>query len=720
MQLKSVKQTAERFHISERRVQKLCESGRIDGAQMISNVWLIPDTATKPADERYTNDIEDMMTLADLCKELSISIATGRNWVKLGKLIPTTQRKKTYYFSNASVTHIKSDLKNSKSKTLKSRRNKKFISGNNIYNSYVSDSSVNISVIQHIIEIINKNSIQLTDDIIIGLLTDCAVQLVTSKTISSETPGNIYDFLNKKYTDDPYMPLVDDLAVYKDNIASVTKEYPELFNITYHYEDCEDILGLLYISLQNLGNRKATGSYYTPTGVVEKLCQKLFSMNDYHSRTVLDPCCGTGNFILQLPPEIDYNNVYGNDIDPISVRIAKINFALKYSISDKKIIDTHITERDYLSFSDETKYDFIIGNPPWGYEFSDFAKECLKKKYSSAAGSNIESYDVFIEQAMNDLKDKGVLSFVLPEAVLNVKAHSEIRKVILHSNSLQYIDFLGNVFDKVQCPCVILQMVHTGTFLSTVGMAVNDGKREFTIMTQRSVNAECFSFFTSDEEYEILNKLETADNKITLAGRADFALGIVTGNNKEYISSEKYSGAEMILKGSDIYKFRFHETENYIEFKPESFQQTAPVKYYRAKEKLLYRFICSQLVFAYDNRQTLSLNSCNIVIPDIEGMKIKYIMAILNSKIAQFYFKKCFNSVKVLRSHIEQIPIPVVSETQQDKIIKYVDHIINSPQENISKLYDAMDREISALYHLTPDEYAIVCSVTSGENLFLS
>lgn len=719
MQLISVKQAAEKFHISERRVQKLCESGRFDGAQMISNVWLIPDTATKPADERYTNDIEDMMTLADLCKELSISIATGRNWVKLGKLIPTTQRKKTYYFSNASVAHIKSDLKNSKSKTLKSRRNKKFISGNNIYNSYISDSSVNISAIQHIIEIINKNAIPLTDDIIIGLLTDCAMQLVTSKTIASETPGNIYDFLNKKYTDNPYMLLVDDLAVYKDNIASVTKEYPELFTITYQYEDCEDILGLLYLSLQNLGNRKATGSYYTPTGVVKKLCKKLFLMNDYHGRTVLDPCCGTGNFILQLPPEIAYENVYGNDIDPISVRIAKINFALKYAISDKKMIDVHITERDYLSFSDKIKYDFIIGNPPWGYEFSDSAKKRLKKKYLSATGSNIESYDVFIEQAMNNLKDKGVLSFVLPEAVLNVKAHSEIRKVILHSNSLQYIDFLGNVFDKVQCPCVILQMVHTGTILSTVGTAVNDGKREFTIMTQRSVNAECFSFFTSDEEYEILNKLETADSKITLAGRADFALGIVTGNNKEYISSEKNLGNEMILKGSDIYKFRFHETENYIEFKPESFQQTAPVKYYRAKEKLLYRFICSQLVFAYDNRQTLSLNSCNIVIPNIEGMKIKYIMAILNSKIAQFYFKKSFNSVKVLRSHIEQIPIPFVSQTQQDKIIKYVDHIINSPQENISKLYDAMDREISTLYHLTPDEYAIVCSATNGENLFL-
>lgn len=720
MQLKSVKETAERFHISERRVQKLCEAGRIDGAQMISNVWLIPDTAVKPADERYSDDLDEMMSLADLCKELSISIATGRNWVKLGKIVPTTQRKRTFYFSNNSVSHIKSHIINGETKTLKSRRNKKFISGNNIYNSYVSHSSVNVPVVQSIIDTINQKSITITDDIIAGLLTDCAVQLVSVKTISSEKSGNIFDFLNGKYADNPYISLVDDLAVRKSNIISVIKDYPELFNITYQYKDCEDILGLLYISLKNLGNRKATGSYYTPTSVVEKLCQKLFSMNNYHGRTVLDPCCGTGNFILQLPAEIDYNNVYGNDIDSICVKIARINFALKYSISDRKVIDNHITERDFLSFSDAIKYDFIIGNPPWGYEFSDLEKKRLREKYSSAIGANIESYDVFIEQAVNNLTDKGVLSFLLPEAVLNVKAHSEIRKVMLQSNSFQYIYFLGNVFDKVQCPCVILQMLHTGTPLSTIGMNVNDGKREFSIMTQRSVNAECFSFLTSDEEYEILNKLELSDNKITLAGQADFALGIVTGNNKEYISSEKRSDNEMILKGSDIYKFKFNETENYIEFKPESFQQIAPIKYYRAKEKLLYRFICNQLVFAYDDKQTLSLNSCNIVIPNVEGMRIKYIMAILNSKVAQFYFKKRFNSVKVLRSHIEQIPIPNVSEKEQDKLIKYVDCIISSSQKDIAKLYHVMDQEIAALYHLTPNEYAIVCSVTNGENLFLS
>ena len=109
---------------------------------------------------------------------------------------------------------------------------------------------------------------------------------------------------------------------------------------------------------------------------------------------------------------------------------------------------------------------------------------------------------------------------------------------------------------------------------------------------------------------------------------------------------------------------------NYIRFVPESFQQVAPVEMYRAKEKLLYRFISEVPVFTYDDQQTLSLNSCNIVIPDIDGLEMKYILAILNSSVAAYFISKKFNSVKLLRLHIEQMPIPVVSIDVQASIIK--------------------------------------------------
>ena len=48
----SVKQAAENWSISQRRVQKLCETGRIPGVAKFGNAWTIPMTAEKPVDGR--------------------------------------------------------------------------------------------------------------------------------------------------------------------------------------------------------------------------------------------------------------------------------------------------------------------------------------------------------------------------------------------------------------------------------------------------------------------------------------------------------------------------------------------------------------------------------------------------------------------------------------------------------------------------------------------
>ncbi len=51
--------------------------------------------------------------------------------------------------------------------------------------------------------------------------------------------------------------------------------------------------------------------------------------------------------------------------------------------------------------------------------FSNEDKAVLKARYATASGRNTESYDVFIERALEILVPDGTLAFVLPEAVLN-------------------------------------------------------------------------------------------------------------------------------------------------------------------------------------------------------------------------------------------------------------------------------------------------------------
>lgn len=660
------------------------------------------------------------VSLKELCSILSISVATGRNWIKLGKLIPQHTGSKTVLFSMEYVNSVKTNLEKQNNGTLKSRRNKKYISGNNIYNSYVSEYSVAKKNVQFILDYIEENKITIGDLEICTLVAECAIQLILHDTIFLYTGNCLENYLAGTMTLNGYEFLINDLIKSKESSLAFIKKYPELFSITYQYEENEDVLGLLYISTKNLGVRKATGSYYTPTNVVRSLCRKLFEKKEASNKKILDPCCGTGNFLLQLPSNVCFDNIYGNDIDDLSVKITRINLAIKFSVKNKKKLYAHITNEDYLNHNFTTTFDYIIGNPPWGYDYTEDEKARLRKKYSSATGSNIESYDIFIEQALKDLVVNGVLSFVLPEALLNVKKHETIRNILIRSSDFQYLCFLGIAFDKVQCPCIIFQIKHTGKPINCVGMEINDRQRIFQIRTPRTISPEYFSFLTDDKEYSILQKISDSKGKCFLANNAQFALGIVTGNNKKYLSTIKTDKNEMILKGSDLRKYHFTDASNYIVFKPEFFQQVAPTEYYRAPEKLLYRFICNQFVFAYDNRQTLSLNSCNIIIPKIKGLAVKYILAILNSRIVQYFFKKTFNSVKVLRSHIEQIPIPHLTREQQEPILTKVETILATCDANTTiKIYEEIDDQIAQIYGLTTEEYFVIKNSMSGENLFL-
>ena len=58
MELLKTTQIAEKWEISRRRVTTLCKEGRIEGAMLLGNTWLIPDDAQKPDDIRRVRKLE--------------------------------------------------------------------------------------------------------------------------------------------------------------------------------------------------------------------------------------------------------------------------------------------------------------------------------------------------------------------------------------------------------------------------------------------------------------------------------------------------------------------------------------------------------------------------------------------------------------------------------------------------------------------------------------
>ena len=633
-------------------------------------------------------------TLKSLCKELSISLATAKNWIRLGKLIPKSFDDGMILFDAEYVEHLKSELLNGNSQKLKTRRNKTFSSGTKFYDAYVSKNSPNVLTIHKISDYFIQNDIIPPIELVQLLLADCAIKLISKKNNLNE---NLKSYLTDNNGICGYKELISDLLPDKKYFYLVNK-YETLFNAEYYYCECEDTLGLIYISCQNLKKRKEKGAYYTPEKIVKKLIKNLNNIKS--GQTVFDPCCGCGNFLIHLPECVKLDDIYANDIDLLSVQITRLNLAIKYNSPDANVLYKNITCCDYLTTYKDIKYDYIVGNPPWGAKYDEKTKNYINKNYRCAKKNKFESYDVITEKALSNLKTDGYLSFVLPEAILNVKSHKPVRDIICENNSVEYLEYLNEAFNSVQCPSVILKIKNTQRAFDGGNVIVNDGIRTFKTTYKKTDN---LLYTVTDEEYAIIQKINgNKNNRIFLKNNAKFALGIVTGNNKDLLKLSSFVDSEIIFAGKNLTKYKVSAPYNYIKFEPDKFQQIAPIELYRAKEKLIYKFISNEPVFAYDNKKTLTLNSCNILIPNIEGYNIKYILAILNSKIISFYFKKVFKSVKLLRSHIENLPIAVATSEQQKEIINYSDILITKYDQN---MYEILDEKIAKLYSLEKDEY---------------
>ena len=660
------------------------------------------------------------ISLKEFCTQLSISQATGKNWLKLGKIKSRTKNN-VIYFDQEYINRLKEEIQNDENKVLKSRRNKKFVSGNIYYKSYIGNDSENLKIVEQIVNYIKNARVAVTKHLVRCIINEYALQIIFQKINNKSKISNaLYKLLVGRLNIKKYSKLFDISDSEAREYLKIIKEHSKIFEMQYEYEPSKDIMGLIYISLNNLGKRKVTGTYYTPEKIVKKLNNQLFKGGNIANKKVLDPCCGTGNFLLNLPYAITFEQIYAMDIDEESIYITRLNMAIKYSIDDLEVLNKHIFVRDYLKSTLNDKYDYILGNPPWGYDFSNAEKEYLINEYYSAYGKNIESFDLFIEKSKLVLNKNGYISFVLPEALLNVKSHYRIREIIFNKFDIKYLEYLGNAFDGVQCPSIIIKIKYTNNEISTKGLEVKNSKTSFTIKTNRELTPDYFSFTMDDYEYGIIKQINSLSKKVFLKNNSIFALGIVTGDNDKYISTKKADDNEMIIRGKAVFKYKYMDTDEYILFKPKQFQQVAPSEYYRISPKLFYRFISNKLVFAYDDRSTLSLNSCNILIPMIKNINIKYILAVLNSSVAQFYFDKNFNSIKILRSHIESIPIPIVTKEKENEIVNKVDVLLKSHNnEQIIKVYDEIDREIAKIYNIDSDKYGYILKLYEKDEKFM-
>ncbi len=438
-----------------------------------------------------------------------------------------------------------------------------------------------------------------------------------------------------------------------------------------------DILGLIYQCFLLEGEKNRKGSYYTPLEVARNMTKGLdFSKG----QTFFDPCCGSGAFLLALDgasPE----QVLGCDNDPIAVMIAKINMLLKYK---SHVFEPQIIKCDYLKYYFKYKNSYIISNPPWGAVIFDEKNIPISTK---------ESFSFFFEKAFNQLEKSGTIRFLLPESILNVKTHRNFRKFLLENTDIQSITRYPGTFAGVQTRYIdiacgrrnsrdVARHVPTFDFGSSI---INDvSLQSFHLTNNLNFN------LLSDSNLEKVQKI-LAKKKYTLKDSI-WALGVITGDNKNKVKSRKGRGMEPIYTGKEIEAYTLKHPRKFIKYKRTDYQQVAKDEIYHAEEKLVYKFISKNLVFAYDNSKSLFLNSANILIPRIPGMSIKTVLAFLNSELFKFLYKSLFGEIKILKGNLLELPFPEISPETDKKLTELVDEVLKGNKEAVNDIDEVINK----------------------------
>lgn len=425
------------------------------------------------------------------------------------------------------------------------------------------------------------------------------------------------------------------------------------------FNHLDDFLGALYQSLLTEGDKNKNGSYYTPKQIVNDMTSK-FDLTE--GVNFLDPCCGSGAFLMGVPVK-NPSNLFGIEKDPIAAFIAKINLLLLYKNIEFR---PNIFCYDFLldKFFEESNlvFDYIATNPPWGN----------KSKINSRLIDSKESFVQFFVKSYNLLKEGGEINFLFPESILNVKSHKVVREFIILNHDLQEIHKYSSSFTGVVTDFISMRFIK-GAKRAKIKVVAKNNEYYVDYSAFEHTDNKVFSLLTHDEEQIVKKVLEQSVYSLS---NSQWALGIVTGNNKEKLKTLDALGLEKIYTGKEIGKFLLKEAKYYIHYDRDSFQQVAKDEIYRAKEKLVYKFVSNKLMFAYDDSSSLFLNSANILIPNIPGMNIKTVLALLNSSLYQFLYEKLFGELKVLKGNLSELPFPKIDSQTDNKLTQIVEQIL--------------------------------------------
>lgn len=465
---------------------------------------------------------------------------------------------------------------------------------------------------------------------------------------------------------------------------------------------------------------------------------------------VLDPACGSGAFLVKAfdylldenrrigemigglddldiaHKEILNNNIFGVDLNEESIEITKLSLWLNTALKRKKLsfLDKNLkcgnSLIDDIKFAGKSAFrwkeefdeilkdggfDVVLGNPPYVsnkrmHKIGMQAEiEYWSKKYESSKSGNYDLYVLFIEQGLKLVKQNGYLSYIVPNKLL-VSNYS--RHLLEHISELYCFEIVSDfsdidVFKDASVYPIVILLRNTKCNSKVVRRIVFERDISLSVKKEEKWNyiKRKPHFSKTSTRGKIIHKMEgvTTCNEFL-----DFQPGINGFQFKNYgtcITDGKSSSEarRVVITGNiDPYilldkptKYRGNTyLDPYISYDPKVISENKWKLFISPKIMVAGMTKRIEAILDAEGQLAPSVNVYNIL---SSKKDLREIIAILNSKLINWYFKNRFKDKHLAGGYI----------SVNNKLLKQLP-FIDSDSKELRKLADKLIKN-KAKYH---------------------
>ena len=360
------------------------------------------------------------------------------------------------------------------------------------------------------------------------------------------------DIFAVKTDDGEKVPLFDRLSEYVTGSADkrdgfVRALFNKLAGVSFErlFEQKYDFYAALFeylIKDYNKDNGGKYAEYYTPHAVATIMADILVPQaqrGKVKNVTCYDPASGSGTLLMTLAHAIGETrcSIWSQDISQKSSSLLRLNLVLNKLVHSIPHITQgntilHPVHKDGKALK---QFDYIVSNPPFKMDFSDFRDDldCDANKARFFAGipkikpkdkNKMEIYLLFIQHIMASLKPDGKAAIVVPTGFITAAKGIELRirqKLVKEKWIAGVVSMPSNIFATTGTNVSILFIdkgKHDSVVLidaSALGQKVKEGKNQKTLLSRAEEQriVDTFNAREAAEEFSIVVDFDTIASK---------------------------------------------------------------------------------------------------------------------------------------------------------------------------------------------------------------